>query len=252
MVTENSVSGSALFIFAGEDGTITGWNPNVDATHAVMAKDLSTTNAVYKGLALGSTASGNFLYATDFRHGFVQVFDSSFNPTTTFTDGSLPAGYAPFGIANIGGNLFVSFALQDAAMHDDVKGAGHGFIDVFDTSGNLLQQFAAQGTLNSPWGMVLAPGNYGTFSNALLVGNFGDGRINAFDPTTGAFLGQMMGPNGKKAISIDGLWGLHFGNGGQGGRTNLLFFTSGPNGESDGLFGSLRAIPAVASVHGRR
>jgi len=217
-----------------------------------MAKDLSATGAVYKGLALGSTDSGNFLYATDFHDGFVQVFDSSFNPTTTFTDSTLPAGYAPFGIANIGGKLFVSFALQDADAHDDVKGPGHGYIDVFDTSGNLLQQFAAQGTLNSPWGMTLAPGNFGTFSNVLLVGNFGDGRINAFDPTTGAFLGQMMGRNGKNPIEIDGLWGLKFGNGGQGGRSNLLFFTSGPNGESDGLFGSLRAIPAVASVHGRR
>jgi len=251
-VTENSVSGSAFFLFAGEDGTISGWNPAVDATNAVLpaSADLSATGAVFKGIALGSTPSGNFLYATDFHHGFVQVFDSTFTPTTTFTDSSLTTlGFAPFGIANIGGNLYVSFAMQDADAHDDVAGPGNGYIDEFDTSGNLIRQFAAQGTLNSPWGMALAPGNFGTFSGALLVGNFGDGRINAFDPDTGAFLGQMKGPNGKAPLSINGLWGLHFGNGGSGGRRNLLFFTAGPDGESHGLFGSIRAIPAVASVH---
>jgi uncharacterized protein (TIGR03118 family) len=252
MVTENSVSGSAIFIFAGEDGTISGWNPNVDAANAVLpaSADLSATGAVFKGVALGATASGNFLYATDFHDGFVQVFDSTFTPTTTFTDPALTAlGFAPFGIANIGGNLFVSFAMQDGDKHDDVAGPGNGYVDVFDTSGTLLQQFAANGTLNSPWGMTLAPGNFGSFSGALLVGNFGDGRINAFDPGTGAFLGQMKGPNGKSPLAIDGLWGLHFGNGGSGGRSNLLFFTAGPDHESHGLFGVLRAIPAVASVH---
>jgi len=252
MVTENSVSGPALFIFAGEDGTISGWNPTVDATHAVLppSADLSATGAVYKGVALGSTTSGNFLYATDFHDGFVQVFDSTFTPTATFTDPALTTlGFGPFGIANIEGNLYVSFAMQDADKHDDVAGPGLGYVDEFDTSGTLIRQFAAQGTLNSPWGMTLAPGNFGTFSGALLVGNFGDGRINAFDKDTGEFLGQMKGPNGKAPISIDGLWGLHFGNGGSGGRRNLLFFTAGPDGESHGLFGSLRAIPAVASVH---
>jgi uncharacterized protein (TIGR03118 family) len=241
MVTENSIGGPAFFIFAGEDGTISGWNP---------AADLSATGAVYKGIALGSTDAGNFLYATDFHNGFVQVFDSTFTPTTTFTDTTLTAlGFAPFGIANIGGNLYVTFAMQDVDKHDDVAGPGLGYIDEFDTSGTLIRQFAAQGTLNSPWGMSLAPGNFGTFSGALLVGNFGDGRINAFDLSSGDFLGQMMRPNGKTPLAIDGLWGLHFGNGGSGGRKNLLFFTAGPDGESHGLFGSIRAIPAVASVH---
>jgi uncharacterized protein (TIGR03118 family) len=255
MVTENSVSGSAVFLFAGEDGTISGWNPTVDATNAVLpaSADLSATGAVFKGLALGATDSGNFVYATDFHDGFVQVFDSTFTPTTTFTDTTLTAlGFAPFGIANIGGNLYVTFAMQDADKHDDVAGPGFGYIDEFDTSGNLIRQFAAQGTLNSPWGMAVAPGNFGTFSGALLVGNFGDGRINAFDLDTGAFLGQMKGPNGKTPLAIDGLWGLHFGNGGSGGRRNLLFFTAGPNHEGDGLFGSIRAIPAVASIRGGR
>ena len=250
MVTENSVSGSAFFIFAGEDGTISGWNPTVDPTNAILpaSADLSATSAVFKGVALGVNGSDNLLFATDFRHGFVQVFDSTFTPTTTFTDPALVAlGFAPFGIANIGGNLFVSFAKQDAAKHDDVKGPGNGYIDVFDTSGTLLKQFAANGTLNSPWGMTLAPGNFGAFSHALLVGNFGDGRINAFDPSTGALLGQFRKPNGQ-FLEIVGLWGLHFGNGGSGGAANLLFFTAGPDDESHGLFGSLRAIPAVAGV----
>ena len=261
MVTENSVSKPAVFIFAGEDGTISGWNPAVDATHAVLpaSADLSSTGAIYKGLALGATASGNFLYATDFHDGFVQVFDSTFTPTTTFTDPALVAlGFAPFGIANIGGDLYVSFAKQDADAEDDVAGPGNGYIDVFDTSGTMIKQFAANGTLNSPWGMTVAPGNFGAFSHALLVGNFGDGRINAFDPVTGALLGQFLKPSGQP-LEIDGLWGLHFGNGGQGGAANLLFFTAGPEDESHGLFGSLRAIPAVAGtpppspalVHGR-
>jgi uncharacterized protein (TIGR03118 family) len=262
VVTENSVSGKAVFLFAGEDGTISGWNPSVDATHAVLpaSADLSATGAAFKGLALGSIGSSNFLYATDFHHGFVQVFDSAFTPTTTFTDPALVGiGFAPFGIANIGGNLYVTFAKQDADAGDDVAGPGNGYIDVFDTSGTMLSQFAAQGTLNSPWGMAVAPGNFGAFSHALLVGNFGDGRINAFDLGTGAFLGQLRKPSGQP-LSIEGLWGLHFGNGGSGGAANLLFFTAGPDDENHGLFGSLRAIPAVAGtpppaaaiVHGRR
>jgi len=250
MVTENSVSGPAFFIFAGEDGTISGWNPNVDATNAVLpaSADLSATGAIFKGVALGTVGTDNFLYATDFHDGFVQVFDSTFTPTTTFTDPALTAlGFAPFGIANIGGDLFVSFAKQDEDAEDDVAGPGNGYVDVFDTSGTLLRQFAANGTLNSPWGITVAPGGFGAFANALLVGNFGDGRINAFDLSTGAFLGQFLKPSGQP-LAIDGLWGLHFGNGGSGGSANLLFFTAGPDHESHGLFGSLRAIPAVAGT----
>ena len=226
------------------------WTSN--AANAVLpaSADLSATGAVFKGLALGATGAGNFLYATDFHDGFVQVFDSTFTPTTTFTDPALTAlGFAPFGIADIGGNLYVTFAKQDADAHDDVAGPGFGYVDEFDTSGTLIRQFAAQGTLDSPWGMAVAPGNFGTFSHALLVGNFGDGRINAYDLDTGTFLGQMTTPNGTNALVIDGLWGLRFGNGGSGGRKNLLYFTAGPDGESHGLFGTIRAIPAVASVH---
>lgn len=254
MITEGAVSGSALFIFAGEDGTISGWNPAVDPTHAVLpsSADLSATGAVFKGVALGAAGSANFLFATDFHHGFVQVFDSTFTPTTTFTDSSLVAlGFAPFGISNIGGNLFVTFAKQDADAHDDVRGPGNGYVDEFDTTGALIRRFASQGTLDSPWGIALAPSHFGGFSGALLVGNFGDGRINAFDLDSGDFLGQMLLPSGR-SLEIDGLWGLHFGNGGQGGPTHVLFFTAGPDGESHGLFGSIRALPAVARVPGRR
>jgi len=250
-VTEGSATGPARFIFAGEDGTLSGWNPSVDGTHAILAADLSASGAIFKGLATGTTSDGNFLYATDFHNGVVDVFDASWALVTSFTDATLPPGYAPFGIANIGGNLFVSFALQDEDAEDDVKGPGHGYVDEFDTSGNLIRRFASQASLDSPWGMTLAPSHFGAFSGALLIGNFGDGRINAFDLASGAFLGPMRLPSGHP-LAIDGLWGLHFGNGGQGGAANLLFFTAGPEDESHGLFGSIRAIPAVAMVPGRR
>src|SRR5262249_34456999 len=156
----------------------------------------------------------------------------------TFTDPTLPAGYAPFGIRNIGGQLFVTYALQDANAEDDVAGPGHGFIDVFDTSGVFLRRFASQGTLNSPWWLAQAPAAFGPFSNDLLVGNFGDGRINAFDPNSGKFLGQLADPLGNP-IEIDGLWALSFGNGGAAGPTGTLFFTAGIQDEAHGLFGSL-------------
>jgi uncharacterized protein (TIGR03118 family) len=247
-VKEGSASGPSQFIFATEDGTISGWNPNVDMTHAIIAVDRSTVRqgkflgAVYKGLAI----AGNFIYATDFRFGTVEQFDSNFKLVRSFTDSMLASDcpirgqcFAPFGIQNIGGNLFVTFALQDAAHHDDVKGAGHGFVDVFDTNGNMLSHFASQGTLNSPWGLALAPANFGTFSNDLLVGNFGDGRINAFK-LDGTFLGQLLQDvNGNPPITINGLWGLAFGNGGLAGDTTILFFASGLNDEADGLFGSI-------------
>ena len=250
-ISENGASGPALFIFVSEDGTISGWNPSVNPTAAVVALDNSAAGAVYKGAALGSTGAGNFLYATNFHAGVVEVYDSSFNFSFSFTDSSLPAGFAPFGIANIGGRLFVSFALQDGDQHDDVPGPGNGYVDVFDTSGNLLQQFAAQGTLNSPWGMTKAPANFGKFSGAILVGNFGDGRISAFDAATGAVLGQFLKPDSSPFV-IQGLWGLHFGNGGSGGRTDNLYFTAGPGDEGHGLFGRIQAIPGVAQMKGRR
>src|SRR5229473_788317 len=245
----HSPSGPSQFLFATEDGTISGWNPSVDPTEAIIVVDRSKVmqggfkGAVYKGLAL----SGDFLFATNFRFGTVEKFDAHFNLVGSFTDPSLandcpipgpPAQcFAPFGIQNIGGTLYVSFALQNAARHDDVSGAGNGFVDVFKTDGTLIRRFASQGTLNSPWGLALAPASFGTFSNDVLVGNFGDGRINAFDPTTGAFHGQLR-RNGHP-ITINGLWGLAFGNGGAAGDANTLFFAAGLNDEADGLFGSI-------------
>jgi uncharacterized protein (TIGR03118 family) len=235
----------ALFIFATEDGTISAWNGSAGST-AVLEVDNTnqTTGPVYKGLALASTGSGNFLYAANFRTGAVDVFDTHFNKVTLppgrFTDPNLPAGYAPFGIQNINGKVYVSYALQDSAKHDDVPGAGHGFIDVYDANGVLQQRLVSQGSLNSPWGMTVAPSNFGAFSNDLLVGNFGDGKINAFNPTTGAFLGPVVDAT-NTPIAIDGLWGLAFGNNAAAGSANTLFFAAGINSEAHGLFGSLTA-----------
>lgn len=240
VVAKGNVSGAALFIFATEDGTISGWNRTVDPTHAILKVDKSP-GAVYKGLTMGHNSSGTFLYASNFRAGRVDVFNSHFHQvhlSGSFKDANLPHGYAPFGIANINGRIIVTYALQDAAKHDDVAGPGHGFVDVYDTSGHLLRRLASRGTLNSPWGMTLAPSHFGQFSHDLLIGNFGNGRINAFDFNTGGFRGQLH--NAKNhPITIDGLWGLVFGNGGNAGPSTTLFFTAGPNGEKNGLFGSL-------------
>src|SRR5260221_4103441 len=212
-VSENGTSFSSLFIFDTEDGTRSGWNPNfTDRTHAIRAVDRSTVGkgAVYKGLAIGSNSSGTFIFATNFRFGTVEMFDSNFNLVRSFTDHRLPQSYAPFGIQNIGGNLYVTFAKQNAAKHDDVAGPGHGFVDVFDTNGNLLRRLIAHGSLNSPWGLALAPANFGQFSNDLLVGNFGDGHINVFDPNTGPALGSLQ-IAGAIPIQIEGMWPFPFG-----------------------------------------
>ncbi|MFL6212606.1 MAG: TIGR03118 family protein [Blastocatellia bacterium] len=247
VVSSGGRSGSAVFIFATEDGTISGWNPNVNSTAAILAVDNSSSGAVYKGLALASSRSGNFLFATDFHNNAVQVFDSQFHLVNSFTDLSLPPGFAPFGITSIQGQLYVSFALQEAPDNeDDEPGPGNGFVDVFSPTGQLVRRFASQGTLNSPWGMVYAQ-SFGSFSNALLVGNFGDGTINAFDFTTGEFLGQLRNTQGQP-IRIDGLWALTFGNGGQGGHSSVLYFTAGLNDEEDGLFGDLQPADSNAGI----
>jgi uncharacterized protein (TIGR03118 family) len=247
VVSKNGASAPARFLFATEDGTIAGWNPAVDPTHAVIAVDRSTVTdqagdhgAVYKGLALVSTPAGKFLYATNFRFGTVEVFDSSFHLVNSFTDPTVPAGFAPFGIHNIGGNLYVTFAKQNAAKFDDDAGPGHGFVDVFAPDGNLLQRLASHGRLDSPWGVTLAPSTFGAFGGDILVGNFGDGRINAFNPTTGQFLGQLRTHGGP--ITISGLWGLRFPAGSLNVTPNALYFTAGLNHEADGLLGDI--VPA--------
>jgi uncharacterized protein (TIGR03118 family) len=232
-----------LFIFDSEDGTVSAWNPGANATNAITTVDNSGTGAVYKGLAMATNANGTFLYATNFNSGKIDVLNGTFTPVTlsgSFTDSTLPPGYAPFGISLINGSLFVSYALQNSAKHDDVAGKGHGYVDIFDTNGNLVRRFASKGNLNSPWGITQATFNFGQFSDALLVGNFGDGRINAFDPISGKSLGQLHDANGKP-ITIDGLWALTFGGGAAGTDPDTLYFTAGPDGEQHGLYGSLAA-----------
>ena len=250
IVTKNGLSGAGRFIFATEDGTISAWAPNVDLTNAVLAVDNSVSHSVYKGLALAANGQGNFLYAADFHHARIDVFDASFhrvNWAGAFIDPKLPAGYAPFGIQNLQGNLYVTYAKQDATAHDDVAGPGLGLVDVFDANGTLIRRVATGGQLNAPWGLALAPADFGRFSNALLVGNFGDGRISAFDVRNGELLGQLRGSDGRR-LAIPGLWGLAFGNGVNQQPTASLFFTAGPNGEANGLYGR---IDPVAGAGGR-
>jgi len=234
----------ARFIFATEDGTISGW---ASGTNAILKVDNSASEAVYKGLAIGNNGTSNFLYAANFHAGRIDAFNATFAPATlagSFSDATIPAGYAPFNIQNIGGVLYVTYALQDADAHDDVPGLGHGFINKFDLNGNFIARFASRGTLNSPWGLAVAPAGFGAFANALLIGHFGDGRIDAFDSATGALLGQLA-DDSSHAISIEGLWGLKFGNGGNGGDPNTLYFAAGIAGpdelEDHGLFGSIIA-----------
>ena len=242
---KNGNGNPALFLFASEDGAISGWNGGTNAVIEVNNDKNANPflNAVYKGLAIsGSPTSEGTLYAANFRSGYVEMYDSNFSFLGQFTDPTLPGGYAPFNDQVIGSKLYVTYALQDNDKHDDVAGAGHGFVDVFNLDGAFDERLVSQGPLDSPWGLSLAPGGFGSFGNDLLVGNFGDGRINAFDPVTGAFEGTLDGTDGNP-LSIDGLWGLKFGNGGKGGSLNTLYFTAGPDGEAHGLFGALTAVP---------
>jgi uncharacterized protein (TIGR03118 family) len=247
VVRSGAASGAARFIFATEDGKIAGWSPNVPAagsTQATVGSDQSARGAVYKGLAIATTVGGSFLYAADFHNGAVDIFDSSFALVGSFTDERLPHGYAPFGIQAIGSVLYVTFAKQDKAAHDDVPGKGRGFVDAFDTSGSLLQRVASRGSLNSPWGIALAPATFGAFAGDLLIGNFGDGKINAFNPVALRENGQLQSKGqlltaSCSTLTIDGLWALQFGNGSGSGSKDTLYFTAGPDGESHGLFGEL-------------
>jgi uncharacterized protein (TIGR03118 family) len=235
--TSFSLPGStpAAFIFDSEDGLITAWN---GGTTAVTVADRSATGAVYKGLAMGVVSAANELFATNFNSGSIDVFDSSFNYLKSFTDATVPAGFAPFGIQNIQGQLYVTFAKQDAAKHDDVAGPGNGFVDVFQTDGTFSKRLVSNGVLNSPWGMAVAPAGFGKLGGDLLVGNFGDGLVHAFSLATGASMGTLQ-TSANQPLVVSGLWALIFGNGGQGGAANTLYFTAGPNQESDGLFGSI-------------
>jgi uncharacterized protein (TIGR03118 family) len=241
--------GGSQFIFASEDGLISAWS---NGTTALRMVDNSPSGAVYKGLAIAGTT----LYAADFRGGKIDAFDGNFKSITLpggFTDPNLPSGFAPFNIQNIGGKLYVTYAKQDASGKDELSGAGNGYVDVFDTNGNLLKRLISGGPLNSPWGLTLAPGDFGAFSNDLLIGNFGDGKINAFDPVSGNALGVLQDSLGDPIVNL-GLWGLAFGNGSQGTQTNTLYFTAGipdpgkDNIEANGLFGELQSFGGIQGV----
>jgi uncharacterized protein (TIGR03118 family) len=227
-VTKNGNSAPSLFIFVSEDGSISGWNPTLDQTHAIIAVDNGTNrgvnHAVYKSATLGMANGHNFLYVSNFHTGHVETYDENFHQVNPggFADGTLPAGYAPFGIRNFNGEIFVTYALQDARKHDDVPGPGNGFVSVFDTSGNFLRRLVSNGNLNAPWGLALVNGE-------LWVGNFGDGLINVYDPMTGAFIETLMRADGTP-LQFDGLWDLlPLGSG--------VYFTAGIAGEAHGLFG---------------
>jgi uncharacterized protein (TIGR03118 family) len=243
VVTQNGKSGPASFLFDSEDGVITGWDPSVNPTVAVIAVNNSSSSAVYKAMELANNGTANFLYVCNFFSAKVEVYDSTFKPATlsgSFTDPHLPAGYAPHNIRNINGQLYVAYAKQNATKTDAVLGKGLGIVNVFDLNGNFIKRFAMKGTLNAPWGLAVGTANFGTFSNDILIGNLGDGTVNAFDPTSGAFLGQLSNAAGKP-LKISGLWGLMFGNGGMGGLKDTLYFTSGPSAYAHGRFGSITA-----------
>jgi uncharacterized protein (TIGR03118 family) len=241
-VSSGGKTDSAKFIFASEDGTISGWSPNVDPANSVIAVDHSSQGAVYKGLAIGTNHEGTFLFAANFNSGKVDVFDQNFKQVDSFTDKHLPKGYAPFNVQVLDDHLFVTFALQDAAKHDDVAGAGNGFVDEFDLNGHLLQRVASRGPLDSPWGLAIAPASFGDLSGDLLVGNFGDGTINAFNLKSDHFDGKLLDAAGAP-IKIGDLWALVPGNGSGNSDPNKIYFTAGVQDEAQGLFGSLSATP---------
>lgn len=243
--TDFKINGTpAHFVFATEDGTISGWYTGTGANLVVN----NSPGAVYKGIALASAGGANYLYVANFRNGSVDVFDGTFAGHSfgagAFQDSIIPAGFAPFNVANIGGGrLAVTFAKQDAAKHDDVPGPGNGYVDIFDTSGNLLMRLPHSPYQNAPWAVVVAPAvGFGGFSGDILVGQFGSGAILAYNATNGNFAGILLDPNILQ-LKIDGLWGLGFGNGGAAGPTTTLFFTAGVFGETHGLFGSIIALP---------
>ncbi len=246
VVTKNTTSGAAAFIFDDEGGTILGWSPTVDAANAVIAYDDGNGGAVYKGLAVASDGTSNFLFATDFHNSKVDVFDAHYAKVTAtggFTDSTLPAGYAPFGIQAITSGtttlIYVTYAQKVTGSDDNANGAGLGLVNVFDVHGTLQKHLiAVGGKLNAPWGVTVAPANFGTYSNNLLVGNFGDGVINAFDATTGAFVGALADSNGT-AFANPGLWGIAFGNGAQNQPTTTLYFAAGIANEAAGLYGRI-------------
>jgi uncharacterized protein (TIGR03118 family) len=255
-VTANGKTHSSTFLFATTDGTISGWSPTVDPTHAIIGA--TSPGAVYTGLAIGTDSKGDtLLYAANFARNTIDVYDQSFHPVTTlpgnFTDSKLPEGYRVFNVQAINNKLYVEYAPFDPSTGGVAPGHANGAVDIFNTDGQLQQRLIRHGHLDDPWGVAVAPANFGRFSNDVLVGNFGDGTINAFDPKNGHFVGEMKDPNGQP-ITIEHLWALRFGNGAAAGPADTLFFTAGLTshfgGTSSlpphGLFGSLQMAPAPA------
>jgi len=241
VVGDGTKNGPARFLFAGENGTITAWAPDVNLNQAIVAVDRSAQHAVYTGLAIGGNGIAHRLYAANFHSGHVEVFNDAFKRLVfadAFVDPRLPAGYAPFGIQNVGGDIVVAYAKRQPGGDDEMAGKGLGIVDVFDPDGRFISRIATGGELNAPWGVALAPPSFGHFGGALLIGNFGDGTINAYDMRKGTFLDKLRGTNGK-AVQIDGLWGLAFGNGLLNQPTNTLFFAAGVKDEEGGAYGAI-------------
>ena len=239
----------ALFLFVTEDGTVSGWNPGVQATSAVVKVNTHSAS-VFKGMAVATIddprmGSTNYLYVADFRKARVNVYDTNFHAISlhgdAFRDERVPHGFAPFNVQNIGGNLYVAFAKQDGAKHDEVDGAGLGYVDVFSPTGRLLHRLESGKWFNAPWGLAQAPTDFGIYSHDILVGQFGSGNILVFDPVTGSFKGWLQDAN-NAPIAINGLWGIGFGSGGTSGPATTLFFAAGLNDEQDGLFGTITAV----------
>jgi len=246
MISNGVTSGPARFIFVNENGTISGWNPLVNPTATVQAVLTlpipgGADAPIYKGAAIARTGQGMRLYATDFHGGTVHMFDGNFTLLRTFTDPNIPSDYGPFGIKAVGGFLVVTYAKADEDREDDVAGAGLGFVDIFKLNGALIRRFASNGKLNAPWGITLAPHSFGRHHDRLLIGNFGDGLINAFDVRDGRFRGALNGRGGRP-LRNEGLWDLTFGNGALGGESHDLYFTAGPGDEEHGLFGEIAFV----------
>jgi uncharacterized protein (TIGR03118 family) len=252
-VSGEGITGPSRFLFVTEDGTLSGWTErSVNGgferqTMSVIAVDNSAQGAIYKGLAVTDGSSNNRLFAANFGQNRIDAWDNRFQAITppglfSVPDGTIPKNYAPFNIQNLNGTLYVAYAQLSGIPGEELKGSGLGYLASFDLNGNLLRVWEGRGLLNAPWGLAIAPSDFGEFSNALLVANFGDGTIVGYDRTTQTQLGYLRDPSGNP-IMIDGLWGLTFGNGVSLGEANYLYFTAGPNDESDGLFGKLQTVP---------
>ena len=232
------------FLFVSEDGTVSGWRGSL----GTAAETLASANGIYKGAAIATVGGNSYLYAANFGNGSIDVLKGNAGAANlggSFTDAALPSGYVPFNVQALDGSLFVTYARRDGGSTDETAGAGFGYVDRYDLQGNLLGRVASGGALDAPWGLAIAPASFGSLAGSLLVGNFGDGHISAYDLATDSFLGQVAGSDGK-TLAIDGLWALSVGNGGGAGSTGSLYFTAGPGDESHGVFGVMQAVPEPA------